>query len=65
MSRSPTPAGGSAVARRTNYGFQKQQQDLKKQKKREQKDEKKRLKQEAVDSDGAPPAHPEDGEKSE
>jgi hypothetical protein len=34
------------VARRPNYGFQKQQKDLKKQKKREEKDEKKRLKRE-------------------
>jgi hypothetical protein len=36
------------VARRPNYGFQKQQKDLKKQKKREEKQEKKRLKTEAA-----------------
>ena len=35
------------MARRPNYGFQKQQKELKKQKKREQKEEKKRLKDEA------------------
>jgi hypothetical protein len=41
------------VARRSSYGFQKQQKDQKKQKKREEKAEKKRLKREAVEG-GAP-----------
>jgi hypothetical protein len=36
------------MARRPNYGFQKQQKDLKKQKKREEKAEKKRLRNEAA-----------------
>ena len=40
------------MARRPNYGFQKHQKELKKQKKREQKDEKKRLKREVLDADG-------------
>jgi hypothetical protein len=44
------------VARRTSYGFQKQQRDLKTQKKREEKDEKKRRKQEsAAEGEVAPP----------
>ena len=43
------------MARRPNYGFQKQQKDLKKQKKREEKTEKKRLKSEAAQSGDAPP----------
>jgi hypothetical protein len=51
------------VARRTSYGFQKQQRDLKTQKKREAKNEKKRLKQEAVQNPDAPPADPERDEK--
>ena len=51
------------MARRTNYGFQKQQMEQKKQKKREEKDEKKRLKQET--GEGVPlPANPGDEEKS-
>jgi hypothetical protein len=52
------------VARRTNYGFQKQQRDQKTQKKREAKDEKKRLKQEAVEGQVALPADPEHDEKA-
>ena len=40
------------LARRPNYGFQKQQKDLKKQKKREEKDAKKQAKREA--EGGAP-----------
>ena len=38
------------MAKRPNYGFQKQQKDLKKQQKRAEKDEKKRLKGEAAES---------------
>ena len=38
--------GGWYLGRRTNYGFQKQQTQMKKQKKREEKAEKKRLKAE-------------------
>ena len=41
------------MARRPNYGFQKQQKDLKKQKKRAEKAEKKRLKTEAAQGDGS------------
>jgi len=37
------------VARRTNYGFEKKQREIKKQKKREAKAEKKRLKKEAAE----------------
>ena len=39
------------MARRANYGFEKRQRDLKKQKKREAKAEKKRLKKEAAGAD--------------
>jgi hypothetical protein len=42
--------GGSYLGRRTNYGFQKQQTQMKKQKKREEKAEKKRLKAEPEES---------------
>jgi hypothetical protein len=41
------------VARRTNYGFEKKQREIKKQKKREKKAEKKRLKKELAE-EGAP-----------
>ena len=41
------------MGRRTNYGFQKQQTQMKKQKKREEKAEKKRLK--AEPPEGSPP----------
>ena len=41
------------LARRPNYGFQKQQKELKKQKKREAKEEKKRLKAEAAEGETA------------
>ena len=44
------------MPRRPNYGFQKQQKDLKKQKKREEKNEKKRLKSEAAASEDATPS---------
>jgi hypothetical protein len=44
------------MPRRPNYGFQKQQKDLKKQKKREEKNEKKRLKSEAAATENAAPA---------
>lgn len=37
------------MARRTNYGFEKRQRELKKQKKKEAKAEKKRLKKEAAE----------------
>lgn len=37
------------MARRSNYGFEKKQREIKKQKKREKKAEKKRLKKELVD----------------
>jgi len=37
------------VAKRANYGFEKKQREIKKQKKRERKAEKKRLKKEIVD----------------
>ena len=50
------------MARRPNYGFQKQQNESKKQKKREEKDEKKRIKREA--EGGSPlPAEPGDDGK--
>ena len=39
------------MARRSNYGFEKRQREIKKQKKREKKAEKKRLKNELVDPD--------------
>jgi hypothetical protein len=39
------------VARRPNYGFEKKQRAIKKQKKREAKAEKKRLKREAASGD--------------
>ncbi len=39
------------MARRSNYGFEKRQREIKKQKKREKKAEKKRLKNELVGSD--------------
>ena len=52
------------MARRTSYGFQKQQRDLKTQKKREAKDEKKRLKQEGAEGNVAPPSDTEDAEKT-
>ena len=38
------------MARRPSYGFQKQQTELRKQKKRDEKQEKKRLKEEPVDA---------------
>lgn len=45
------------MARRSNYGFEKKQREIKKQKKRDKKAEKKRLKKELVDpnalADGA------------
>lgn len=40
------------MARRSNYGFEKKQREIKKQKKREKKAEKKRLKKELVDPNG-------------
>ncbi len=39
------------MARRSNYGFEKRQREIKKQKKREKKAEKKRLKKELLDPD--------------
>ena len=42
------------MAKRPNYSFQKQQQDLKKQKKRAEKEEKKRLKDEGPGGAPAP-----------
>lgn len=39
------------MARRSNYGFEKRQRELKKQKKREKKAEKKRLKKELANPD--------------
>jgi hypothetical protein len=48
--------GRHPVARRPNYGFEKQQKDAKKLKKREEKEEKKRLKREAGDGAAPPPA---------
>ena len=41
------------MARRSNYGFEKKQRELKKRKKREKKAEKKRLQKELVDLDAA------------
>lgn len=40
------------MARRTNYGFEKKQRELKKQKKRERKAEKKRLRKEQAERGG-------------
>jgi len=50
------------VARRPNYGFQKQQQAIKKQKKRDEKAEKKRLRKEVSQESDSPTedAAPED-----
>ncbi len=45
--------GGEWVARKPNYGFEKKQREIKKQKKKEKKAEKKRLKRE-VDNGEAP-----------
>ena len=42
------------MARRTNYGFEKRQREIKKQKKREAKAERKRLKKEAAEEAVAP-----------
>ena len=39
------------MARRSNYGFEKRQREIKKQKKREKKAEKKRLKEELANPD--------------
>ena len=47
----PARNGGKRVARRSNYGFEKKQREIKKQKKREKKAEKKRLKKELLDPD--------------
>ena len=52
------------MARRPNYGFQKQQKDLKKQKKREEKDEKKRAKREAAEGGVPLPADTQDSENT-
>ena len=52
------------MARRPNYGFQKHQKELKKQKKREEKDAKKRLKVEAAEGDAAPPVDDADEENA-
>jgi hypothetical protein len=43
-----TNHGGGSVARRANYGFEKRQREIKKQKKKEAKAEKKRLMREAA-----------------
>ena len=50
------------MARRPNYGFQKQQQAIKKQKKRDEKAEKKRLRKEVSQESDSPTedAAPED-----
>ena len=42
------------MARRTNYGFEKRQREIKKQKKREAKAERKRLKKEAAEQAASP-----------
>ena len=42
------------MARRTNYGFEKRQREIKKQKKKEAKAEKKRLKREAAEEAASP-----------
>ncbi len=42
------------MARRTNYGFEKRQREIKKQKKKEAKAEKKRLKREAAEDAASP-----------
>jgi hypothetical protein len=49
------PSPGDSVARRANYGFEKRQKELQKQKKKEEKAEKKRLRKEegAVEQQGA------------
>ena len=52
------------MARRTSFGFQKQQRDAKAQKKREEKDEKKRRKQETAQDDAALPADAQNDEKA-
>jgi hypothetical protein len=48
------------MARRPNYGFQKHQTELKKQKKKEAKEEKKRLKDEAAGGVTPPTPDPKD-----
>jgi hypothetical protein len=50
------------VGRRTNYGFEKRQRELKKQKKKEAKAERKRLKKEGLGEDVFGEAHGDDVE---
>jgi len=52
------------LARRPNYGFQKHQKELKKQKKREQKAEKKRLKGEGAQPDLQSETDPQDSDQT-
>lgn len=52
------------MARRPNYGFEKKQRELKKQKKREKKAEKKRLKKELAEQ-GAPGEEADETEKTQ
>ena len=44
------------MGRRTNYGFEKRQREIKKQKKKEAKEERKRLKKEELEGLSAEPA---------
>jgi len=53
-----------SLARRPNYGFQKHQKELKKQKKREQKAEKKRLKGEGAQPDLQSETDPQDSDQA-
>jgi hypothetical protein len=46
-----TDEQGESVARRTNYGFEKRQRELKKQKKKEAKAERRRLRKEELDAE--------------
>ena len=52
------------MAKRQNYGFQKQQKELKRQKKREEKAEKKRLKADAVPTAVDGETEPQDDERA-
>lgn len=53
------------MGRRTNYGFEKRQRELKKQKKKEEKAERKKLKKEGLEEDVLGEASVDDFEASE
>ena len=61
----PLHNGGELVARRPNYGFEKKQREIRKQKKKQEKAEKKRLKKEALEEEGTAEAPAEAEEEQE